>query len=291
MEHFIIPENYQPALSLHDTQVGIKTVKDFFQKTLSDRLNLLRVSAPLFVLPESGLNDNLNGVERPVSFDIKGQPENAEIVHSLAKWKRYALQKYGFAHGEGLYTDMIAIRRDEDLDNIKGILYVKDLLPYINNGDEFGWQQLLRKAYFVPEHKKINDLLEEFQSNKVHMAVVVDEYGSTLGIVSLEDILEEIVGEISDESDAVESAYTKLDDRNYLFDGKTHIGDFERILQLPENTFADVKGEAETLAGLMLEIKRDFLKKGDVVTTHDLRFTAHTIEGRRIDKVQVTLPE
>ena len=180
---------------------------------------------------------------------------------------------------------------DEDLDNIKGILYVKDLLPYINNGDEFGWQQLLRKAYFVPEHKKINDLLEEFQSNKVHMAVVVDEYGSTLGIVSLEDILEEIVGEISDESDAVESAYTKLDDRNYLFDGKTHIGDFERILQLPENTFADVKGEAETLAGLMLEIKRDFLKKGDVVTTHDLRFTAHTIEGRRIDKVQVTLPE
>ena len=210
---------------------------------------------------------------------------------------------------------------DEDLDNIKGILYVKDLLPYINNGDEFGWQQLLRKAYFVPEHKKINDLLEEFQSNKVHMAVVVDEYGSTLGIVSLEDmleefqnnkihmaivvdeygstlglvsledILEEIVGEISDESDAVESAYTKRDDRNYLFDGKTHIGDFERILQLPENTFADVKGEAETLAGLMLEIKRDFLKKGDVVTTHDLRFTAHTIEGRRIDKVQVTLPE
>lgn len=173
----------------------------------------------------------------------------------------------------------------------QGILYVKDLLPYINNGDEFGWQQLLRKAYFVPEHKKINDLLEEFQSNKVHMAVVVDEYGSTLGIVSLEDILEEIVGEISDESDAVESAYTKLDDRNYLFDGKTHIGDFERILQLPENTFADVKGEAETLAGLMLEIKRDFLKKGDVVTTHDLRFTAHTIEGRRIDKVQVTLPE
>ena len=180
---------------------------------------------------------------------------------------------------------------EEDIDNIRGTLYVKDLLPYINNGDEFGWQQLLRKAYFVPEHKKINDLLEEFQSNKVHMAVVVDEYGSTLGIVSLEDILEEIVGEISDESDAVESAYTKLADRNYLFDGMSQIGVFERILQLPENTLADVKGEAETLAGLMLEIKRDFLKKGDVVTTHDLRFTAHTIEGRRIDKVQVTLPE
>ena len=107
MEHFIIPENYQPALSLHDTQVGIKTVKDFFQKTLSDRLNLLRVSAPLFVDPSSGLNDNLNGVERPVTFDIKESPDQkAEIVHSLAKWKRYALKKYGFAHGEGLYTVM-----------------------------------------------------------------------------------------------------------------------------------------------------------------------------------------
>ena len=180
---------------------------------------------------------------------------------------------------------------EDEVDNIRGTLYVKDLLPYINHGDDFAWQRLIRKAYFVPEHKKINDLLAEFQSNKVHMAIVVDEYGSTLGLVSLEDIIEEIVGEISDESDTVESFYTRLDAKNYLFDGKTHIGDFERILQLPENTFADVKGEAETLAGLMLEIKRDFLKKGDVVTTHDLRFTAHTIEGRRIDKVQVTLPE
>ena len=144
---------------------------------------------------------------------------------------------------------------EEDLDNIRGILYVKDLLPYINNGDEFDWRQLLRKAYFVPEHKKINDLLEEFQSNKVHMAVVVDEYGSTLGIVSLEDILEEIVGEISDESDTVETFYTKLDERNYLFDGKTHIGDFERVLQLPEETFSDCKGKAETLAGQTVTVE------------------------------------
>ena len=135
MEHFIIPENYQPALSLHDTQVGIKTVKDFFQKTLSDRLNLLRVSAPLFVDPSSGLNDNLNGVERPVTFDIKESPDQkAEIVHSLAKWKRYALKKYGFAHGEGLYTDMVAIRRDEDVDNIHSI-YV----------DQWDWEKIITK--------------------------------------------------------------------------------------------------------------------------------------------------
>ena len=136
MERFIIPENYQPALNLHDTQIGIKTVKDFFQKTLSERLNLLRVSAPLFVNPTSGLNDNLNGVERPVKFDIKEAPdqEDAEIVHSLAKWKRYALKKYGFSHGEGLYTDMVAIRRDEDTDNIHSI-YV----------DQWDWEKIITR--------------------------------------------------------------------------------------------------------------------------------------------------
>ncbi len=179
---------------------------------------------------------------------------------------------------------------EDEVDNIRGTLYVKDLLPYINHGDDFAWQRLIRKAYFVPEHKKINDLLAEFQSNKVHMAIVVDEYGSTLGLVSLEDIIEEIVGEISDESDTVESFYTRLDAKNYLFDGKTHIGDFERVLELEEDLFSDVKDEAETLAGLMLELKRDFPRKGDSFTTHDIRFTVQEVEGHRIDKILVTLP-
>lgn len=179
---------------------------------------------------------------------------------------------------------------EDEVDNIRGTLYVKDLLPYINHSDDFAWQRLIRKAYFVPEHKKINDLLAEFQSNKVHMAIVVDEYGSTLGLVSLEDIIEEIVGEISDESDTVESFYTRLDAKNYLFDGKTHIGDFERVLELEEDLFSDVKGEAETLAGLMLELKRDFPRKGDSFTTHDIRFTVQEVEGHRIDKILVTLP-
>ncbi len=178
---------------------------------------------------------------------------------------------------------------DGDIDSIRGTLYVKDLLPYINHGNEFGWQQLIRKPYFVPEHKKINDLLEDFQSNKVHMAIVVDEYGSTMGLVSLEDIIEEIVGEISDESDADESFYTRVDDHTYLFDGKTHIGDLERVLELDEETLSDVKGEAETVAGLMLEIKRDFLKRGDTVTAHDIRFTVEAVEGHRIDKIKVVV--
>ena len=135
MENLIIPEQYKSELNLHDTQVAIKTVKDFFQKTLAERLNLLRVSAPLFVTPQSGLNDNLNGVERPVSFGIKEQGDaSAEIVHSLAKWKRFALKKYGFSYGEGLYTDMSAIRRDEDTDNIHSI-YV----------DQWDWEKIIKK--------------------------------------------------------------------------------------------------------------------------------------------------
>ena len=178
---------------------------------------------------------------------------------------------------------------EEDIDNIRGTLYVKDLLPYINHGDEFDWQQLIRKPYFVPEHKKINDLLGDFQTNKVHMAIVVDEYGSTLGLVSLEDIIEEIVGEISDESDVDESFYTRLNAKSYLFEGKTHIGDFERILSLDEETFSDVRGEAETLAGLMLELKRDFPAKGDIFTSHDIRFTVKEMDAHRIDKIRVDL--
>ncbi|MDO5361492.1 MAG: aspartate--ammonia ligase [Eubacteriales bacterium] len=134
MEQLILPTGYKADLNLHDTQIAIKTVKDFFQQTLAQKLNLLRVSAPVFVNPASGLNDNLNGVERPVSFDIKGQEQDAEIVHSLAKWKRYALKKYGFKEGEGLYTDMIAIRRDEDLDNIHSV-YV----------DQWDWEKVISK--------------------------------------------------------------------------------------------------------------------------------------------------
>ena len=135
MEKFIIPKDYHSELNLHDTQIAIKTVKDFFQNLLSQRLNLSRVSAPLFVDPDSGLNDNLNGVERPVTFDIKEQNgREAEVVQSLAKWKRYALKKYGFSYGEGLYTDMNAIRRDEITDNIHSIIV-----------DQWDWEKIIKK--------------------------------------------------------------------------------------------------------------------------------------------------
>ncbi|MDE7129783.1 MAG: CBS domain-containing protein, partial [Alistipes sp.] len=172
---------------------------------------------------------------------------------------------------------------------IKGILYIKDLLPYINNGDDFGWQQLLRKPYFVPEHKKIDDLLKDFQQQKIHIAIIVDEYGSTQGLVSLEDIMEEVVGEISDESDEEERLYVKVNDNTYIFDGKTHIGEFERALGFEEETFADVEGHAETLAGLMMEIKSDLLRRGDEVTAHGVRLIVDKMEGRRADKIKVII--
>lgn len=178
---------------------------------------------------------------------------------------------------------------DEDLDDIKGALYVKDLLPYINRGKDFEWQKLLRKIYFVPKHKKIDDLLRDFQENKIHIAIVVDEYGATQGLVSLEDILEEVVGEITDESDSEETFYHRINANTYLFDGKTHIVDFERVLDMDDDALVDVQGRAETLAGLMLELKRDLLHKGDTVETHGVRLTVEKMEGRRVDKVKVVV--
>ncbi|HIW19537.1 MAG TPA: gliding motility-associated protein GldE [Candidatus Alistipes pullicola] len=178
---------------------------------------------------------------------------------------------------------------EENIDKIKGILYVKDLLPYITKDKNFEWQNLIRKPYFVPEHKKINELLEEFRTNQIHIAIVVDEYGSTLGLLSLEDILEEIVGEISDESDREQTFYKKLAPNIYLFDGKTHLNDFLEVLGLDDSYLDSVKGEAETIAGLMLEIRKDFLHPGESLTCRDLMLQVETVDGLRIDKIKVTL--
>lgn len=166
MEHLMIPEHYHCALNLHDTQVAIKTVKDFFQKSLSDQLNLLRVTAPLFVQPQSGLNDNLNGVERPVTFGIKEQNDaQAEIVHSLAKWKRYALKKYGFQYGEGLYTDMNAIRRDEITDNIHSIFV-----------DQWDWELIIDRSERNMDKLKeiVQKVYKALKKTEKYMAIQYD---------------------------------------------------------------------------------------------------------------------
>ncbi len=245
---------------------------------LADAVDMTRAASP----EEHGmLSGIVNFVNTEVQEIMKPRVDIAalEISDGYAKVRRMIIEA-GFSR--------IPVY-EEDIDHIRGTLYVKDLLPYIDHGDDFAWQQLVRKPYFVPEHKKINDLLADFQSNKVHMAIVVDEYGSTMGLVSLEDIIEEIVGEISDESDAEERFYTRLNATSYLFDGKTHIGDFERVLALDEETFSDVRGKAETLAGLMLEFKRDFPRKDDVFTSHGIRFTVQATSGHRVDKIRIDI--
>ncbi|TAJ13433.1 gliding motility-associated protein GldE [Marinilabiliaceae bacterium JC017] len=171
-------------------------------------------------------------------------------------------------------------------DNVKGILYVKDLLPHIHKENTFSWQSLIRKAYYVPETKMINDLLEEFQSKKIHMAIVVDEYGGTSGIVTLEDILEEIVGEISDELDDDEAFFSRLPDGSYVFEGKTQLNDFHKVTETDETIFESVRGDAETLAGLILEIKGEIPKKHETIKFGSYAFTILAADNRRIKKVK-----
>jgi len=178
---------------------------------------------------------------------------------------------------------------DHTFDHIKGILYVKDLLPYIGKSDGFKWQQLMRPPYFVPESKKINNLLKEFQTNRIHMAIVVDEYGGTSGIVTLEDILEEIVGEITDESDIEPQPYEKIDNYNYIFEGKIPLNDFYKVLGLEDGYFDNVRGDADTLAGLILELRGEIPQKDDMISFKNLGFTIISADKRRINKIKITI--
>jgi len=178
---------------------------------------------------------------------------------------------------------------ENTFDNIKGILYIKDLLPYINKSGFFKWQSLIRPPYYIPESKKINDLLKEFQINKIHMAIVIDEYGGSSGIVTLEDILEEIVGEITDEYDFEESIYTKVDENQYIVEGKILLNDFYKILNISENVFDDIKGEADTLAGLILELRGEIPGKDEKISYKNFVFKVISVDKRRIIKIHVTV--
>ena len=177
----------------------------------------------------------------------------------------------------------------DSIDNVIGILYIKDLLPFIDQ-DPFDWTTLLREPFFVPENKKLDDLMVEFQEKKVHLAVVVDEYGGTSGVVSLEDVIEEIVGDISDEFDDDDIIYTKIDDKNYSFDGKTTLKDFHKILKLhDESDFEDNKGEAETIAGFVLEISGIFPRRQSKINFKNYVFTIEAIDKKRIKQIKFTI--
>ena len=180
---------------------------------------------------------------------------------------------------------------DGNEDNIRGVLYIKDLLPHLSKPATFRWQSLIRPPYFVPETKKIDDLLREFQKDKVPIAIVVDEFGGTSGLVTLEDILEEIVGEIHDEFDEEERNYTKINYNTFIFEGKTLLSDFCKILNIDDDEFAEVEGDADSIAGLILELKGDFPSIHEKIEYRNYVFEIFGIEGRRISKVKVTLKD
>ena len=176
-------------------------------------------------------------------------------------------------------------------DNIKGILYIKDLLPHLGKGDNFRWQTLIRPAFFVPETKKIDDLLRDFQASKIHIAIVVDEFGGTSGIVTMEDIIEEIVGEINDEYDEEERPYVKLNDYTYVFEAKTLLTDFYKVLKIDSDEFDEVAGEADTLAGMLLEIKGEFPALHEKLDFRNYHFEILEMDARRIRKVKVVVDQ
>ena len=238
-------------------------------------------------------NTNLSKDERTILDDVFDASETivAEVMRPRAD--------VAFLDGSMPIAEAAAYVREmpysrypvtgKDFDDVLGFVHVRDLLD-IRDSKARTVADVTREGISLPGTSKLLPSLELLRKRGIHLAVVIDEYGGTDGLITMEDIIEEIVGEISDESDNDESFYTRLDAKSYLFDGKTHLGDFERVLELDEDTFADVRGEAETLAGLMLELKRDFPRKGDTFTSHDIRFTVQEVEGHRIDKIRVDVP-
>ncbi len=206
-------------------------------------------------------------------FALKSEMKFPEIIAEI--------QKHGYSRVPVF---------SENMDNVLGVLYVKDLLPYIDR-KTFNWMTLIREPYFVPENKKLDNLLLEFQEKKNHLAIVVDEYGGTSGIVTLEDIIEEIVGDISDEFDDEDLIFSKLDDRNYVFDGKTALKDFYRVAKIEdEDDFEEQKGESETIAGFVLEIAGNFPKRGEKILFKNYQFVVESLDKKRLRQIKITLP-
>lgn len=254
----------QQSVSLEELNHAIEITSD---EDLSDEKNILKSlvnfgNINVKQIMKSRLD--VMAVEQRLSFD--------ELLQKVNEWGYSRLPVY-----------------DESFDSITGILYIKDLLPYISGKDKVDWSTLVRPAFFVPEFKKIDDLLNEFKEKKIHMAVVIDEYGGTLGIVTLEDILEEIFGEIKDEFDEDEITYSKLDEHNYVFEGKISINDFLKIIDFEMGYLDEVKGEADSLAGLIMEITQNIPSVGDKVAYGSLTFVVESADRRKIKRIKVNI--
>lgn len=289
-----------------------------FSRLVALPLNLLsRVLQPLsFVLVKYSDAIQNKGIIQPENISMEELENALEITENPSQTEKEMLSgivQFASTEVEEIMhprMDIVAIDEEENFDEVRrviiesgysripvykgsidhivGMLYVKDMLRHVGKGCDFEWNKYLRPAFYTPEHKKINELLEEFQTQKVHIAIVVDEYGSTLGLVSLEDILEEIVGEISDESDAPEERlYARIGEGVYLFEAKANIALLEEVVGVAEGTFDDCRGEAETVAGLMLEAKKEFLKKGDAMVFHNVKLTVTKATGHHAEEIKV----
>ncbi len=274
--HLFRPISY---LLINSTSVISKRVAK------KDSLSMDQLSKALELTKDSEINEEKDILEGIVRFsniyaiDIIQPRINiiaADLSDNFGQIKKLIIE-YGYSRLP-IYN--------ENLDNIEGILYIKDLLAHLKENNNFKWQKLIRPAYFVPETKKINDLLEEFQSKKVHLAIVVDEYGGTSGIVTMEDILEEIIGDINDETDEKENTFIKIKNNTFIFEGHTLLNDFEKILDLEPDSFKEIEGEADTLAGLILEIKGELPKKNEVIVYQNHKFTILDVDRRRIKKIK-----
>lgn len=303
----VIPKFYSNQKPLQWARFACNGIR-FMQRTVSPLANLLVRSTNIVNKHVTKKNANLsiNELSQALEMTKVEAHDEKEMLEGIITFGRKTVQEVMIAR-----VDMTGIEIRSDFkhllevviesgysripvydgseDDIKGILYSKDLLPYINKDENFDWRKLIRRAYFVPETKMIDDLLEEFRTNRIHMAIVVDEFGGTSGIVTMEDLLEEIVGEISDEFDEEEKQYTKIDDYTYVFEAKILLNDFYKISRVAEEEFGEKTEEVETLAGLLLSIKEDFPKLQETINFGRCHFTVLEIDKRRILKIKVRI--
>ena len=258
-------EGRGPSLSVDDLEQALELTND--EDSTEDEQRILK---GIVRFGSTTVKEVMTPRTSVIAIDIKA-PFHDTLAHIVDK---------GFSR--------IPVYEDQ-LDQIKGLLYVKDLLPYVDASDNFGWQDLIRTPFFVPESKKIDDLLKEFQQRRIHLAIVVDEFGGTSGVISLEDVIEEIVGEISDEFDDDDLVYSKLDDQNYVFEAQTPLIDFCRVLDLPKDIFESVDGESDSLAGLVLELAGKFLEKNEEITYEAFTFKVESVDQRKLIRIKVTV--
>lgn len=303
----IIPKLFANQYALRFSQV-ISYPLFILNKILSPLSNLLIRSMTFLDRKLSFKGENISMTDLSDALELTSGvvPEERNILRSIVKFgninvsdiMKPRMDVVAVETGKSM-KEVIAIINEsgysripvyeESLDNIIGILYVKDLIPYIGKADSFNWPSLIRSSYFVPGTKKINALLQEFREKKIHLAIVVDEYGGTDGIVTLEDVLEEIVGEIADESDEIETLYVRIDEKNYVFDAKVLLIDFYKVLQIQDDIFENLRGDADTLAGLILELKGAIPLVNEKIKIEDFVFTIVSVDKRRIKKVKVTI--